>query len=124
MGAEAFHLEKAQRNEQFYRASAASIAQYPEWGATILFYASLHYVDAWLAHYHLGDPANHKERNASVKLNSRLAPIGEAYMKMYLASLKARYTTVRLSSQDIRRLEEESFSTVRRMVRESIGLPV
>jgi hypothetical protein len=48
MPSEDEHIAKAEQNEALFREFIAAGTN-AEWAAVILFYAALHYVDAWLA---------------------------------------------------------------------------
>ncbi len=122
MGNRSFHLEKARRNEDFYHNCGPAIATAPEWGAVLLFYASLHYVDAILADNNIPDPESHKARNDLVNAITILSPVQIYYRVLYWRSLEARYTRVSLSISDVHNLETLPFQALRRHVRENLGL--
>lgn len=119
------HLEQVERNESLYKDLCrlyTSVPQYSEWEVVALFYAALHYVDAWLAssgHIH---PRNHSQRTAIVMNDSALIPISDQYGKLYRLSVLARYEMERPPLQEVRRLENNEYAAIKRHVRSLLGI--
>ena len=65
----------------------------PEWTIVVAFYAGLHWIDAFLAHYGV-HPANHGER--TTKVLSLIKPARRAYGFLRDHGAEARYETVTL----------------------------
>lgn len=61
---------------------------HPDWDLTILFYAALHYVDAYLCP---DEPRNHAQRNGRIRDLGELWPIWPSYKLLFERSLDARY---------------------------------
>ena len=81
------HLGKAARNEAFLAALTHLPVRYPEWEITAMFYAALHYGDAFLAT--LGEhPTNHHRRIARLDAETVAGP---ALARLFDASMSARY---------------------------------
>jgi hypothetical protein len=107
------HIEKAKRNE----AAALLIqATYPEWAVTALFYAAMHYVEAFFfiqetkrpfpSHY-----KDHADRRKGIAL--RAARISVHYETLFGDSFAARYTHENFSSAYVDRLREREFEAVK-----------
>jgi hypothetical protein len=84
------HIERAEANESFARSLDQSQPFYVDWAITILFYAALHYIDAYLAvkSFH---PANHPVRDNAIDNNGSLKPIFNDYRRLKDVSEAARY---------------------------------
>ena len=114
------HLEQVERNESLYRDLCrlyTTVPQYSEWEVVALFYAALHYVDAWLASNGHTHPRNHAQRTAIVMNDSALIPISEQYGKLYRLSVLARYEMERPPLQEVRNLENNEYAAIKRHVR-------
>lgn len=85
------HLARARENEAL--ADELSREAQPagvDWAIALLFYSSLHYIDAFLAGKHK-HPRSHEERNYEVENNGTLADIYAPYRKLEDMSRAARY---------------------------------
>ncbi len=84
------HLAQAQHNQHFY--NSFDTAAYSDWAATVLFYAGLHYIDAFLATRTSPiHPPKHKVRDRWVSTLSELKPLVNDYFKLKSSSETARY---------------------------------
>jgi hypothetical protein len=87
------HLDQARHNLQLLR--LLNLTDYPDWGATLVFYAAVHQVEAALARTGFPDSRNHADRHRQLKhlvREKRLAANAEAaYQRLYLRSRWARY---------------------------------
>jgi len=91
-----FHISKAKRNERFYRKYDLHTSTFNEWAVIVLFYASMHYVDAVLSQdtslsEELRDPEDHYTRKRAVSQCRNLVPIVVDYLTLYDRSRDARY---------------------------------
>lgn len=103
------HLAQARRNEEFLAAIRALPVRYAEWETTTLFYAALHYVDAFLAT--IGEhPRNHRIRIARVNAVSSLR---DEYQNLFNASIEARYETLPFTPQQVDQLMAGPFLRVK-----------
>ena len=119
------HLEQAERNESLYKDLCrlyTSAPNYTEWEVVALFYAALHYVDAWLASSEDVHPRNHAQRTGIVRSNSALNPIWNEYTGLYRMSVLARYEMERPTLREVRSLEINDFATIKGHVRSLLGL--
>lgn len=79
------HRAAAARHLRAYR---ATVNRFPDWGAIMLFYAALHYVEAAFeaqGHHH----QSHSERDFSIRESH--AQVWPAYARLKNESMKARY---------------------------------
>jgi len=83
------HLHQAHHNVTFY--ASIDKAAFKDWAATSLFYAALHYIDAFLAHKRNIHPPKHKERDNLVATIAELKPISTSYYALKDGSFNARY---------------------------------
>ena len=84
------HREQAEHNLRMYDSMDRSA--YSDWAATVLFYAALHYVDAFLArklHYH---PRGHADRDKLLHTVHALKKIRVEYRELKDCSHNARYS--------------------------------
>ena len=119
------HLEQAERNESLYKDLCrlfTSVPNYTEWEVVVLFYAALHYVDAWLTRSEDIHPRNHAQRLGLVRTNNALRPISDEYRRLYRMSVLARYEMERPSLRETRRIEMNEFAAIKRHIRSLLGM--
>ncbi len=128
MGSTKFHIDKAERNEQFFQSNNLRTSSFNEWGVTVLFYSAMHYVDAVLAqetalplHYH--HPKKHPYRNTGVAKSLTLASVYNDYRALHDRSIDARYNRISFPPNFLSNLETARFEPVKRCVRKALGLP-
>jgi len=106
------HLNQARHNETCY--SSIDIIAFGDWAMTVLFYAALHYIDAWLDYYAgLSDPGGHDIRDAQLRSQSMLREIYPQYSRLKNRSRNARYFAVRFSGDEVSRAETEDLAVIR-----------
>lgn len=94
------HIAFAEHNEMFVDSFDLDSTLYTDWVVTGMFYAALHYVEAYLAM--LGEqPEDHRARDSHVKRH--IPDIGKDYRWLKDYSINARYYGYRFSADDIRR---------------------
>ena len=103
------YLALAERNEQFVEAIASLPQRFPEWEITTLFYAALHYANAFLATRGHA-PGNHARRN---ELITNLTNVGQDYHDLYRLSLNARYRGVSYTQHRVDEIKNGPFSRVK-----------
>jgi hypothetical protein len=123
-----FHVNKAERNEQFYQVHNLSTSNFNEWAIVVLFYASMHYVDAVLCQDtslspRMRDPDDHKVRNLAVSQCSKLNPIAPMYINLRDRCWEARYYKISFPSNYLGKLENRVFKPTRTYLRKTLGLP-
>ena len=124
MPAESSHIAQAEKNESFYRALLSnpdSLERYADWQVVVLFYAALHYADAFFARAGL-HPSNHRERDRLVAQTPELSRIYPEYRTLYDSSLDARYNLVIFPRQLVEVLYAGPFTSVRNHIRSSLGM--
>ena len=97
MPTRARHIAQAEHNEDLYRHLGAVSPEYIDWQVTCLFYAVLHYVDAYLAP--LVHPATHAERDNWISREAILRIIRPDYRELRSRSEDARYNAVYVAAQ-------------------------
>ena len=114
------HLEQVERNESLYLDLCrlyTSVPDYTEWEVVALFYAALHYVDAWLASSEHVHSRNHAQRIGLVRSNIALRPISDQYERLYRLSVLARYEMERPSLREVRSVENNEYTAIKRHIR-------
>jgi hypothetical protein len=84
------HLTRAAENEALSKTLDLDNGCQADWAVTMLFYAALHYIDAFLAGKHL-HPRDHDIRDSEVENNGSLSPIYNDYRRLKDNSIAARY---------------------------------
>jgi hypothetical protein len=82
------HILQAQHNEAFYQVIDKNA--YSDWAMTALFYAALHYIDAFLDRVGI-DAGGHDQRDKEVRDRKELRPIWPQYHYLKNRSINARY---------------------------------
>lgn len=90
------HWRRADHNLAAYAYLAQGWQSFNDWQITTLFYAALHYVNAYFASQGSSVPQSHRDRNFLVAKNSNLRPVAGDYDDLYYWSRQARYTSARL----------------------------
>ena len=112
------HLQAAIRNEEFAAAIGSLPERYAEWEVTALFYAALHYADAYLETQGIR-PRDHSQRNRIV---ANLTNAGGAYRRLFRLSLEARYELSRFTPQEIDRIRAGPFRRVKEEMLSLLGI--
>jgi hypothetical protein len=84
------HLSRAHENEALAGSLDLDVTLNVDWAITILFYAALHYVDAYLATKPI-HPPSHDFRDSEIENNGSLSPIYNDYRRLKDKSVAARY---------------------------------
>ena len=71
-----------------------------QWAVTCVFYAGLHYVNAYLYHVEQQVPRMHRGRNE--RIVARMNPVYKAYRWLKTTSERARYELVQPTGTDFR----------------------
>jgi hypothetical protein len=88
------HLAAADRHRaaaEFLRASADTEPYLREWFVVAAFYATVHYINAYLWEQQQLEPANHTERSQLVMIVRDLRPIRGAYGNLRDSAYLCRY---------------------------------
>lgn len=84
------HLDGAERNEQFAKSLELSDHAQADWAVTAIFYAALHYVDAFFVS-RSDKPAFHTQREGKIRDTPELVGIWMDYRRLKDMSREARY---------------------------------
>jgi hypothetical protein len=97
MATRAQHLSEAARNEVL----AARLGDLGEWSwaVTVLFYASVHLIQAYLASSG-SFPTSHSARESAIEHDNSLRPILRHYETLKKRSEAARYECIGMSADD------------------------
>ena len=107
----ATHLAQARHNEDFFGRIDQSLDS--DWAVTALFYAALHYVDAYLFRKNL-NPGDHAERNRMMQANPTTSAIWSHYRRLLDRSWDARYNAATYTPPQIAQLHQIDFARVKR----------
>lgn len=115
------HLAQAQHNLLF--AESIDAVQYSDWVATALFYAALHYVDAFLdtkGHH----PGKHDVRDGFVAKVQELRPIHSHYRALKDSSRNARYyPPISYTPAHLDKLRNVHLEQIRIRLRQYVPIP-
>jgi hypothetical protein len=108
---EATHLGQARHNEGFF--GKIDHSQDGDWAVTVLFYAALHYVDAYLARTRM-HPANHSERGRMIHSTPTVNAVRNHYRRLEDSSVDARYSAHIYPPREIDVLRRQDFEPLKR----------
>jgi hypothetical protein len=92
------HLERAHQTEKLADALQSTLGVCIDWSITMLFYAGLHYIDAFLARKNM-HPLDHSHRDEEIERNGSLSPIYPEYRRLKDLSRAARCQIPNFSEQ-------------------------
>jgi hypothetical protein len=122
------HLRVAQRNRDLARALLAQNFLVPEpweWVAVILFYAAVHYVNAYFWECYHVEPTNHDQRSFGVHRDSAISGCQHSYDYLKDRGFHARYTEwFSIPERDARNMVNVELRTVEAVVVQALGQPV
>lgn len=96
------HKAKAEHDKQFVDSLDLSTTPYLDWAITGLFYAALHYVEAYFATMKRHSP-DHRTRDSAIQRDSRIKTIYNDYNDLKNYSINARYYMVSFTESNVRR---------------------
>ena len=109
------HINQAQHKEEFFLSFDRTV--YSDWAITVLFYAALHYVDAFLAHVGIRNPGGHSNREQYIQSRPELQPIYNEYSRLKNRSASARYYARRFSPEEIERCRNQDLENIKQRIR-------
>lgn len=115
------HIAQAEKNERLYENLIGT--EFNDWAVVSLFYAALHYVDAYFVQRIGVSPSNHSARNYLVDSSLDLTEIRQAYSDLYRLSRDVRYEIFPVSTDAAIRVKVWQFDTIRTHIRDLLGLP-
>ena len=119
------HISKAERNENLYRDLCrieSTESEYTEWEVVALFYSLLHHIEAYRVVREGQNSDNHSDRNRFIWESADLREIWPAYSYIYRLSMTARYGVVSFSTEEIRHIEINQYSAIKRHIRALLGM--
>jgi hypothetical protein len=96
------HKAKAEHDKQFVDSLELSTTPYLDWAITALFYAALHFVEAYFATMKRHSP-DHRTRDSAIQRDSRIKSLYNDYNELKNYSINARYYMVSFAASDVRR---------------------
>ena len=114
------HIAKAEKNERLYENLIGT--EFNDWAVVALFYAALHYVDAFFLQESNSTPQNHGERNRRLRNNAALDQIRSHYLDLYALSIRARYELDPVSENLAGDIRMSHFVPVRAHIRALLNL--
>lgn len=110
------HLAKADRNAAFALSLPLDSQARIDWALIILFYAALHYVEAYLAKMgqHL---RSHTARDLIVGRDSNLKKIYTEYQNLRFYGYNARYEVYGFKAEDVTQHAAKDFATIKASIR-------
>jgi hypothetical protein len=105
------HLRIAENNERFSQFLLSNHV-YLDWAVTGMFYAAIHYVEAYLATQNRHSDF-HRLRDSSILQIPQLAPLYDDYNDLKNDSTQARYLGHDFTPQDITSRIQPSLTAVR-----------
>jgi hypothetical protein len=111
------HLSKAEQNETL--SLSLQGGGHNDWAVTLLFYAALHLVDAYLDPM---QPKRHTDRRNLIRNDPVLRPIWFHYRELDDRSRDARYECLPFSGIQVSDLRSNSFEPVKRHLRRLLNL--
>lgn len=114
------HIAQAEKNERLYEVLIGT--EFNDWAVTGLFYAALHYVDAYFVQQTSASPSNHRSRNHLVDSTRNLAQIKQDYAELYRLSLDVRYDLAVMSDVAVEEFRLKHFIPIRTHIRALLGI--
>ncbi|MBM4041274.1 MAG: hypothetical protein FJ290_22455 [Planctomycetes bacterium] len=102
------HLAQAKANKAFYE-ELLDRPEYHDWALTVLFYAALHYVDAFL---YPSDPPDHSTRNKLISRSPTLRSLYRKYRRLQDRSQDARYECYDPTREELVKARQECYDVI------------
>ena len=127
MGDTQFHVNKAERNEEFYHSCGLEKSRFNEWCVVVLFYVSMHYVDAVLYQDtslsgNMRNPKSHRIREVAVSKCSKLDQVAITYTNLRDRCWEARYYKICFPDNFLYNFTTRVFTPTRAYLRKTLGL--
>jgi hypothetical protein len=109
------HIQQAKHNEAL--AQYLEGTPYPDWRATSLFYAALHYVQAYfLSRTPPQHFTRHSDRDTAIESDSHIGGIWNDYRSLKDWSQKARYDGKKPADSDIKNDIMKSLTAIKKEI--------
>lgn len=115
------HIQQAKHNEQL--AEYLTGTAYADWRATSLFYAALHFVQAYFLS--LTPPqryATHFERDLAIENDQQIGGIWSEYRSLKDWSTRARYNGVKPNEADFKSDILKSLAAIKKQVHRHVSI--
>ena len=99
------HLQKARHDEEFADSLDVDNTHFLDWAVPSLFYAGLHYIEAYFAISGVHSP-DHRTRDSSVRRDPNLRPLYADFNELKNYSINARYYMVPFAPSDVQKLKD------------------
>jgi hypothetical protein len=114
------HIAQAAHNEAL---SLAVEADYADWAVTALFYAALHYVEAYFYVHAARQHApphytNHSLRGPAVRI--RIPRMYRHYQRLFDRSIQARYDCVAFAQSNVQYLRQNDLEPLKQYVQQNM----
>ena len=109
------HIAKANHNERFFRSFDLTLTPYLDWVVTGVFYATLHYIDTFLATEGEGiHPGSHHSRDRYIRTSLR--PMWSNYRALKDESRAARYDPTAFTETIVRNDIIPKYETIKNYI--------
>lgn len=117
------HLAQAARNEAL---SQQLEVQHPDWAVTALFYAAVHYVEAYFFDRHTPPQPQHypTHHRRNVGVASRLPSVNNEYQALKTRSQDARYDCIHFTTGDVRHCRQAYLVPIKQHVAANLSVPL
>lgn len=120
------HIATAEENEQFAREVLQQSGPSPpslRWATVALFYAAVHYMNAYLWEHARFAPSSHQSREALIKRWPDLSQLSDPYQSLKDASLNVRYAPgARIPIGDVQYLLVNDLQIIKNAIRNSLDI--
>ncbi len=115
------HIRQAEHNEAVYHHLDTTSDAFGDWQTTALFYAALHYANAYLFRQGV-IPRDHDQRAFWVRTERRLRMLHAEYTELQDRGWESRYGLVTFSRGRARQLYAGSYRPFRNSIRHTLNL--
>ena len=115
------HIRQAERNEAAYHHLDTTSGAFGDWQVTMLFYAAVHYINAYLERRSVR-VASHDQRSFWVKTERGLRVVSSEYSELQDRGWESRYALVFFSREQARQLYAGDYRPFRNSIRNMLGL--
>ncbi len=98
------HVAKANHDEAFVASLDLATTPFCDWAVTALFYAALHYIEAYFATKG-AHSLDHRARDSDIQREPAISGLYNDYNELKNMSINARYMTTSFKSTDVMRLQ-------------------
>jgi arginine utilization protein RocB len=110
------HVAKAEGNASFALSLTLDSTAKIDWALIALFYAALHYIEAYLAATSGIHVRSHETRDRMVARESNLRKIFNEYSDLKYYGYNARYEISPFSAEDVQKHASNHFATIKKLL--------